>query len=166
MVKRFITANLYIVAVGAAIILGLMLLASGTGKIPGRTEFIDALLKSFWTPTVAHLIGYFLPWIETGLGAFLLLGFFPRIAAALCLPLIAGFMANNSWALINGIEKFPECARCFGIWEGFLGAISPWGAMALDIILLCLALIVLLLHQDGFLNFWPWFIRRKKERAQ
>ena len=104
--------NLYSVVVGAAILLGLTLLVSGIGKIPGQTEFIDALLKSFWTPAVAYFIGYCLPWVEASLGFFLLLGLFPRIAAALCLPLIVGFVTNNSWALINGVEKFPECAYC------------------------------------------------------
>jgi uncharacterized membrane protein YphA (DoxX/SURF4 family) len=135
---------------------------AGTGKLPGQTEFIDALLKSFWTPAIAYVVGYCLPWLEMGLGVFLLLGLFPRIAAALCLPLIAGFMANNSWALIHGIEKFPECGFCFGIWEEFLGALSPLGALVLDIVLLGLALIVVLLYQGDFLTFQPWFIRRKK----
>jgi len=155
----------YLFVVGAAIFVGLTLLVSGTGKLPGQTEFVDALLKSFWTPTVAYLIGYCLPWLEAVLGVFLLLGLFPRIAAALCLPLTAGFMANNSWALINGVEKFPECANCFGIWEEFLGAMSPLGALIFDIVLFGLALIVLLLHKEGFLTFQPWFIRRKKEKA-
>jgi uncharacterized membrane protein YphA (DoxX/SURF4 family) len=147
---------------GSAILAGLTLLVAGTGKLPGQTEFIDALLKSFWTPAIAYVVGYCLPWLEMGLGVFLLLGLFPRIAAALCLPLIAGFMANNSWALIHGIEKFPECGFCFGIWEEFLGALSPLGALVLDIVLLGLALIVVLLYQGDFLTFQPWFIRRKK----
>ena len=147
---------------GSAILAGLTLLVAGTGKLPGQTEFVDALLKSFWTPAVAYVIGYCLPWLEVGLGILLLLGLFPRIAAVLCLPLTAGFMANNSWALIHGIEKFPECGFCFGIWEEFLGALSPLGALVLDIVLLGLALIVVLLYQGDFLTFQPWFIRRKK----
>ena len=155
--------NSYFIFVGSAILLGLILLVSGTGKLPGQTEFVDALLKSFWTPSVAYFVGYCLPWVETGLGIFLLLGLFPRLAAALCLPLIAGFIANNGWALINGVEEFPECAYCFGIWEEFLGTLSPLGALVLDIVLLGLALIVLLLHQEDFFKFQPWFIRRKTE---
>jgi uncharacterized membrane protein YphA (DoxX/SURF4 family) len=150
---------------GSAILAGLTLLVAGTGKLPGQAEFVDALLKSFWTPAIAYFIGYCLPWLEMGLGVFLLLGLFPRIAAVLCLPLIAGFMANNSWALIHGIEKFPECGHCLGIWERFLGALSPLGALVIDILLLGLALIVMLLYQEDFLTFQPWFIRRKKRRA-
>jgi uncharacterized membrane protein YphA (DoxX/SURF4 family) len=153
---------LHFIVVGSAVIVGLTLLVSGSGKVPGQTEFAFALLQSFWTPQIAYFIGHCLPWVEIGLGILLFLGLFPRITAALFLPLVAGFMANNSWALTQGIEKFPKCASCFGIWEEFLGSLSPLGALILDIVLLCLALIVLLLHQESFLAFQPWFIKRKK----
>ncbi len=157
--------TLHSIAQGSAILAGLILLVSGTGKLPGQTEFFDALLKSFWTSAVAYFVGYCFPWLETGLGILLLPGLFPRIAATLCLPLIAGFMANNSWALIQGVEKFPECAFCFGIWEEFRGAISPLAALVLDIVLLGLTLIVKLLYQGDFLALHPRFITRKKRRA-
>ena len=149
------------VILGSSIFLGLTLLVSGIGKLPGQAEFIDALLQSFWTPSVAYFIGYCLPWVEIILGVLLLIGVFPRIAAGLSLPLTAGFMANNSWALSQGIEQFPQCAQCFGIWEEWLGSISPLQALCLDIVLFCLALIILLLHPRGFLTYRPWFIKRK-----
>jgi len=151
-----------LITLGPSVFLGLVLLVAGSGKLPGQTEFIDALLKSFWTPPVAYLIGYCLPWAEVILGVLLLLGVFPRIAAALCLPLIAGFIANNSWALSQGMEQFPQCGQCFGIWEELLGAISPLQALYLDIVLLCLALTILLLHPGDFLSFQPWFTKRKE----
>ena len=143
--------------------LGLTLLASGSGKVPGQTEFIDFLLQSFWTPTIAYLTGYCLPWVEIVLGSLLLLGVFTRIAAALCLPLTIGFMANNSWALSQGMTQFPTCAYCFGKWEELLGAMSPLQALCLDIVLFCLALVILLFHPSGFANFRHWFIKRKEE---
>ena len=149
------------VILGSSIFLGLVLLVAGSGKLPGQTEFIDALLKSFWTPTVAYLIGYCLPWAEVILGVLLLLGIFSRIMAALCLPLTAGFIANNSWALSQGMEQFPQCSQCFGIWEEILGAISPLQALCLDIVLFCLALVIILFHPSGFLSFQPWFTKRK-----
>jgi len=150
-----------IVILGSGLFLGLTLLVSGVGKIPGQAEFIDALLQSLWTPAVAYFIGYCLPWVEAALGVLLLIGVFPRIAAGLSLPLTAGFMANNSWALSQGIKQFPQCAFCFGIWEEWLGSISPLHALCLDVLLFCLALIILLLHPGGFLDFRPWFIKRK-----
>lgn len=146
---------------GSSLFLGLTLLVSGSGKLPGQAEFIDALLQSFWTPQVAYFIGYCLPWVEVVLGALLLFGVFPRIAAGLSLPLTAGFMANNSWALSQGIGQFPQCAQCFGIWEEWLGSISPLQALGLDVVLFCLALIILILHPAGFLTYRPWFIKRK-----
>lgn len=151
-----------LVSLGPSVLLGLILLVSGSGKVPGQTEFADTLLKSFWTPTSAYLISHCLPWAEIVLGVLLLIGVFPRIAAGLCLPLIAGFMANNSWALSQGMEQFPPCG-CFGIWEEFLGAISPLQALLLDIVLLCSALIILLFHPSGFLSFRPWFMKQKGE---
>ncbi|MFH1381471.1 MAG: hypothetical protein ABIH70_01075 [Chloroflexota bacterium] len=74
-------------------------------------------------------------------------------------------MASNSWALTHGVEKFPRCGYCFGIWEEFWGGLPPLGALILDIALLGLTLIVVLFHRDGFLKFHPWFIRRKEGRA-
>lgn len=155
-----------LVTLGPSIFLGLTLLASGSGKVPGQTEFIDALLQSFWTPTVAYLIGYCLPWAEIALGALLLLGVLPRIAAGFCLPLTIGFTANNYWALSQGVEQFPSCATCFGKWEELLGAMSPLQALCFDIVLLCLALVILLFHPSGFLDFRPWFISRKGEELE
>jgi uncharacterized membrane protein YphA (DoxX/SURF4 family) len=147
---------------GSSIFLGLALLVSGIGKIPGQTEFIDALLQSFWTPTVAYFIGYCLPWVEATLGVALVIGVFPRIVAGLCLPIIAGFMANNSWAISQG-KEFGQCG-CFGIFEGLFGAITPVQALGLDIVLFVLALIILLFHRGGFFAFRPWFIKRKGEQ--
>jgi len=153
------------VSLGASIFLGLTLLASGSGKVPGQVEFMDALFRSFWSPALAYLIGYCLPWVEIALGSFLLLGVFPRIVAALCLPLTAGFMASNCVALSQGMEQFPTCTYCFGKWEEVLGTISPLQALCFDIVLFCLALVILLFHDDELLHFRPWFIRRKEESS-
>jgi uncharacterized membrane protein YphA (DoxX/SURF4 family) len=99
-------------------------------------------------------------------GGFLLLGVFTRIAAALCLPLTIGFMASNFWAVKHGIEQFPTCAYCFGIWEELLGAMSPLQALCFDIVLFGLALVILLFHPSRFLDFRPWIIRRKREEFE
>jgi len=152
-----------LVALGPSIFLGLTLLVSGTGKVPGQTEFIDILLQSFWTPTMAYLAGYCLPWVEIALGALLLLGVFTRIAAALCLPLTIGFIANNAWAVSQGMTQFPTCGHCFGVWEELLGAMTPLQALGFDIVLFCLALVILLFHPSRFVNFRPWFIKGKTE---
>jgi len=151
----------FAVTFGSAMLLGLCFVIAGSGKLPGQAELIDALLQSFWTPGFAYFIGYCLPWAEIVLGAFLLLGVFPRLVAVLCLPIIAGFMANNAWALNRGLEQFPQCGECFGVFEKILGALSPLQAMVIDIVLLGAALVIVILYQESFWHFSPWFVKRK-----
>jgi putative oxidoreductase len=144
------------------ILLGLVLLVSGAGKLPGQAEFVDVLLGSFWTPTIAFFISHVLPWIEVILGAVLLLGVFPRIAAVLSLPLIVGFMTNNIWAISQG-KTFGSCG-CWGIFEELFGGMTPVQALGMDIALLFLALTIIILHPAPFLSFQSWFAKRKGEQ--
>ena len=144
------------------ILLGLVLLVSGAGKLPGQAEFVDVLLGSFWTPAIAFFISHVLPWIEVILGAVLLLGVFPRIAAILTLPLLAGFMANNIWAISHG-KTFGSCG-CWGVFESLFGNTTPPQALGLDIVLLFLALTIIILHPAPFLSFQSWFAKRKGEQ--
>ena len=158
----------------ASILVGLTLLIAGSGKafgfgeIPGQTmEFIgmifpDALL----TPEVAYFIGdiflqYIIPWAELSLGILLILHIWPRLVAALCLPLTLAFMANNSWMIHEGLEEYPECP-CFGIWETILGPVSPLQSLCIDIGLLALALTIIFVHPGGFLSSPPWLAKLGK----
>jgi len=150
-----------LIALGPTTFVGLTLFISGVGKIPGQTEFVDLLLKSLWTPSMAYLIGHVLPVGEIILGLFLVFGIFPRIAAGLCLPLLIGFMANNSVAMSRGVGEFPSCG-CFGVWETLFGIVTPMQAMVLDVVLLMLAVIILVFHPTGFLHFRPWLIKKWK----
>jgi len=150
-----------LIALGPTTFVGLTLFISGVGKIPGQTEFVDLLLKSLWTPTMAYLIGHVLPIGEIILGLFLVFGIFPRIAAGLCLPLLIGFMANNSVAMGRGMGEFPSCG-CFGVWETLFGIVTPMQAMVLDVVLLLLAVIILVFHPTGLLHFRPWLIKKWK----
>jgi len=150
-----------LIALGPTTFVGLTLFISGVGKIPGQTEFVDLLLKSLWTPTMAYLIGHVLPVGEIILGLLLVFGIFPRIAAGLCLPLLIGFMANNSVAMSRGMEEFPSCG-CFGVWETLFGIVTPMQAMVLDVLLLMLAVIILVFHPTGLLHFRPWLIKKWK----
>jgi len=150
-----------LIALGPTTFVGLTLFISGVGKIPGQTEFVDLLLKSLWTPTMAYLIGHVLPIGEIILGLFLVFGIFPRIAAGLCLPLLIGFMANNSVAMSRGMGEFPSCG-CFGVWETLFGIVTPMQAMVLDVVLLMLVVIILVFHPTGLLHFRPWLIKKWK----
>ena len=156
------------ISLAASILLGMTLLASGIGKwfsnLPQETEFIDNLIPVFFmTPKVALFIGYGLPWVETGLGIFLILGIWPRLWAVFCLPLISAFMANNSWMISQGIDKFPQCALCFGRLEEILGALSPLQSLCIDIGLFILALIIIFVHPGTFLSSPPWAVKLSKK---
>jgi uncharacterized membrane protein YphA (DoxX/SURF4 family) len=152
----------------ASILVGLTLLIAGSGKafgfgeMPGQTmQFIGAILPdAFLTPGVAYFIGdiffpYIIPWTELALGLLLILRVWPRLIAALCLPLTAAFMANNSWLISQGKTQFSSC-ECFGIWEKLLGTLTPIQALSVDIGLFALALVIIFIHPGGFLSSPPW----------
>jgi len=155
-----------LIALGPTTFLGLTLFISGMGKmleqtIPGQTEFADLLLKSFYTPAMAKFIAYVLPPGEIVLGLFLVFGIFPRISAALCIPLNIGFMANNILAISRGMEAFSSCG-CFGVWEKLLGSVTPAQALVYDVVMLALAVIVVRFHPTGWRHFRPWLIKKWK----
>jgi uncharacterized membrane protein YphA (DoxX/SURF4 family) len=156
-----------VISIVACLLIGLTLLFAGGGKladlgtIPGQTEFLDRFIPDFlMTPDVARFIGMvFIPWIlplaEIILGLMLVVGVWPRLAALLVLPLTLGFMANNSFMISQGLEKYPDCT-CFGIWEQWLGGLTPIQSMYYDIILFILALIILVLHPGPFFSHQVW----------
>jgi uncharacterized membrane protein YphA (DoxX/SURF4 family) len=160
-----------IVSLVASIIVGVTLIAAGTGKaigfgeVPGQTvEFIgDVLPKAFINSTTVFVIyevfiPYIFPAAEMLLGIFLLIGFVPRLAAVLSLPLTVAFMANNVWAIRGGLDKYPECA-CFGIWEELFGGLTPVQSLGYDIGLLVLAVVIILLHPGIFLSSREWLTK-------
>jgi uncharacterized membrane protein YphA (DoxX/SURF4 family) len=159
--KTFIDRYIFI----AAVIIGLVLIISGTGKIPGQTEFAWALAKTFWTPALANFISKFLPWLELCLGVMLLLGTFAKIAAILVIPLTICFTLNNVWALNHHIYKFTTCSSCFGIWENYIGHLTPIGAMLIDVFLMVLALTVIFCSSLKCFELRPWFIQSKFLKA-
>jgi len=139
-----------------AILLGATLLVAGTGKLPGQAEFAEAMIGSFYTPQMATFIRRAVPWLEIVLGIALLLGIFPRFAALICLPLVAGFITNNVWAISQGIGKFAQCGDCFGVWERIFGYLTPTGALVVDVVLFLAALTVVIFYPN-FLKFRTWF---------
>ncbi len=161
-----------IISIIACVLIGAILLIAGIGKIaefgtiPGQTDFLDKFIPDFiFTPDVARFIGlFFIPWIlpiaEIIIAAALIIGIWPRIFAIICIPLFLGFMANNSYAIANGMEKFPEC-ECFGVF----GALTPIQSMYMDIGMFILAVLIIVIHPGGFFAHQFWINRifaRKK----
>lgn len=156
-----------IITLICSLIVGLIFIVSGTGKIFGHealsaqvVDFItsvvpDVLLTPF---TVAFLynifIPYVFPWAEFILGCFLLIGFVPRLAAALCLPLIFAMVGTNVWAITKG--AYATCASCFGMWEQIFGSLNPVQSLIIDAVLLALVLVIIFLHPGRFLSSRAW----------
>ena len=150
----------YWIGVGASIILGLIFVAAGLGKLLHRAEafwLFSYPLPAFLTPTFTKVALIWLPRIELIVGLLLIIGIAAKLMSAFSLVLIAGFIANNSWLLSQG-QGYQPCG-CFGILERILqGKLSTMGALYLDISMLALVLITLFCYSGNFLTTRPWFL--------
>ncbi|PPD58199.1 DoxX family protein [Dehalogenimonas etheniformans] len=154
-----------IVVIICAVFVGATLLFAGTGKLPGQSEFAEAMMGTFYTPQLATFFSRVVPWVEIILGTMLLAGFLPRLAALGTVVLALGFIANNVWAIAQGIGKFAHCGDCFGFWERIFGYLTPAGALAVDLVLLVAALAVVLLYPDFFkLRTWAAFVKKNNRK--
>ncbi len=145
-------------AIGASIILGLIFVIAGLGKLLNQADFLTVIrADTFLTPTLAQVVAYVLPWIEIALGVFLILGISAKLAAIFSSVLIATFIANNSWLIAHGLAYKP--CGCFGPFEKvLLGELSTMESLFLDIGMLVLVSIIL--YCPGhFLTTRPWFLR-------
>ena len=165
-----------IISLAAGILIGITFIASGTGKLFGGIEtpaqvmaFInDILPEVLLVPAVIYfiydiLVPYLFPIAELVLGICLLIGFVPRLAALLNLPLLAAFMFTNIWAIMVG--GYATCASCFGMWEKIFGHLTPLQSLTTDIVLIMLALAVIFLQPGRFLSSRrpiTWLLRRQK----
>jgi len=144
------------------VLLALILLVSGIGKllagsIAGETEFFDVLMGSFWGPWMSSAISVLLPPAEVVLGVVLILRIWPRLAATLAIPLYLGFMANNGYALAQGMDKFPQCGYCFGVFEKLLGSPTPLQSFIIDVVMLLFAVAIIAFLPQRYFEFKPWF---------
>jgi uncharacterized membrane protein YphA (DoxX/SURF4 family) len=163
-----------ILSIVASVIVGLLLLIAGTGKLfgfgqmPGQTEFLDRFIPDFlFTPETAQFIGlvfipYLLPVIEIVIAVLLLAGIWPRVMALMVMYLTLGFMANNLWTIGQGVDKFPDCP-CFGIWETWTGVrFTPTQSLYIDIGLFILAAVIVFIPPVRLFSHQFWFTRQSK----
>lgn len=155
------------ICVVACIIIGAIFIFAGTGKlaglgqVPGQTEFLDRFIPDFLlTPEFARFIGLvFIPWIlpigEILIGLALIIGIWPRLMAIGIILLSLGFMANNSYMIATGLDKYPTC-ECFGVWEEWFGGLTPTQSMYIDVGLFILALLIIILLPGPFLTHQFW----------
>ena len=150
------------IGIGAGIILGLIFIISGLGKLLHQADFLEVVLNdSFVPPALAHMVAYMLPWIEFILGALLIIGISAKLMASFSSVLIAAFIAHNGWLIAQGLAD--EDCGCFGIFEKvFLGKMSTMEALYFDIGLAGLVLIILFCYPGKFLDIHPWFFRKRQ----
>lgn len=152
----------YRIGVVAAIILGLIFITSGTGKLPRQGEFLEIIF--YWQlifPFMVNFVNHWFPWVELALGILLVMGIMSKFMASFSAVLIVGFIINNLWMQSRGMGYVP--CGCFGVWERIIaGDITIEGALYMDIGMLVLVLLILLLYPRKFFDIRPWFSRNKK----
>lgn len=163
MYYRYFMRYRYRVAIGASIILGVIFIVSGLGKLLGQnTLLINILLFPRVNPGLATIASHGLPWVELILGVFLVMGICAQLAASFSFVLIAAFIYYNSWMIFIGMGYKP--CGCLGILEKlFLGTLSNLDSLYIDIGLFMLALIIYFCYSGNFFNMRPWFIKGKSK---
>ena len=71
----------YWISLGASVLLGLVFLTAGVGKLLGEGAFLLQISTLVINPAYASAIAAVLPWVEIILGLSLLTGIAPKIAA-------------------------------------------------------------------------------------
>jgi len=154
------------IGIGASIILGLIFIVAGLGKLLDQAPVFKWFFASFLsllTPVLAKIIFTWLPCIELAAGLLLVIGVATKFVTTFTLLLIIGFLVNNSWLLIQGLGDKP--CDCFGVVERISEArLSIIGSLYIDIGMLALVLITLFCYQGGFFNIYHRFLTEKKKK--
>ena len=148
--------------VGASLILGLIFVVAGLGKLLHQTEAYKLFFSpDLLTPALAKAVLIWLPRIELAIGVLLIAGFAAKLVTIFSSVLIAGFITNNVWLLVQGLGDKP--CGCFGLAERIAQArLSTLGSLYIDIAMLALVLIILFCYRRRFFNIYPWFLKRGK----
>jgi uncharacterized membrane protein YphA (DoxX/SURF4 family) len=152
------------VGVGASILLGLIFVAAGLGKLLEQAEtpeIFHTLPAPFSTPALVGAVSSWLPIVELIVGLLLITSVATKPTAAFALALIVDFIATNSWLLIQGLGDEP--CGCFGIAETVaqfrLVVIS---SLYFDGGMLGLGLLILIYYLGKFSTLRPWFLARRE----
>jgi uncharacterized membrane protein YphA (DoxX/SURF4 family) len=151
----------YWVAFGASILLAVVLLTAGVGKLMGQSAFLLTLSTWIVSENIANWVAGWLPWVELVLGACLLVGIVPQIVAGITALLVAAFAMHNGWMIAHGLGYQP--CHCLGIMDQvFGGELSTIGSLYVDIGLIILALAVYFCYPGRLSNVRPWFMGFEK----
>lgn len=154
--------------IGLGIVLGIIFITSGIGKIAEPTEFLTLLsYTSFLPPELSIIVAQWLPWVELVLGLYLLTGIATKVFSSVSCLLVISFIFHNSWIITHGLAA--EDCGCFGKIEKILEierqiTLSSQNALYMDIGMLALIVVVLLCYPGKFftLHPWWWFLTERK----
>ena len=151
------------IGIGVSIILGIIFVAAGLGKLLTDAYSYKMIFSpfppDFLSTALTYAILSWFPYVETVIGLLLIIGIMPKFMSLLSAVLIAGFITNNAWRLSRGLGYEP--CTCFGILDRIMELkLSTTGALYLDIVMLALVLIIVFCHKSSFFNIYPQFLAR------
>lgn len=161
-----IMRNKHWISIGASLILGLIFIVAGLGKLlhqPDTVRIFFIPLPYFLTQAMAKAVLNWLPVIELTIGLLLVIGIAPKLVATFSSVLIIGFITHNS-VLISRGYWFSPC-DCFGRLK-----VLPYtelfvlGSLFLDIAMLALILMILFWYRSDFFNIYPWFLAKGENK--
>jgi uncharacterized membrane protein YphA (DoxX/SURF4 family) len=152
----------YWISVGASLLLAVIFITAGIGKLVGQNAFLLSVSTSVLNQQAADFISALLPWGELLLGALLAAFIMPQIVAGVSALLIGAFIFHNSWMIANGMGYHP--CGCLGVFDKvFQGKLSTTGSLYIDIGMLVLALFIYFGYPGKLIEFRPWFLRWRKK---
>jgi uncharacterized membrane protein YphA (DoxX/SURF4 family) len=150
----------------ASVILGLIFLIAGLGKLPVQTDAYTILLILPRSSVLLFLSDYVhivFPVMEIVLGLLLLLGIAARVMALGSAMLVGAFIFNNLWLMGKGLAQ--ESCHCFGgSLNWLLGVVSVKDALYIDGAMLALVFLILAQYPAKWLTLRPWFIASQRRR--
>ncbi|MEW6668107.1 MAG: MauE/DoxX family redox-associated membrane protein [Thermodesulfobacteriota bacterium] len=145
----------------ASLVLGLIFLVAGLGKLPVQTDAYTILLTLPRSPVLVFLSDYVhivFPVLEIALGLLLILGIAARAVAVGSAALVAAFIFNNLWLI--GKELATDPCYCFGgSLNWLLGVISVKEALYIDVAMLGLICLIVTRYPGRWFGLKPWFLR-------
>lgn len=146
-------SNPYLVLV-LRLLLGGVLMFAGITKLPLHSEFI-VVVKSYQLLPELLAVAYalLLPWAEFLLGVYLVLGILVKPSAFLSGLVGISLMVGNMSAIFSGKSY---CGSCFGE----LLTLDIFLALAIDVLMVVVAIVLLMAGSEGALSFDGWFGRR------
>ncbi len=152
------------VGAGNRILLGLIFMAAGLGKIfitqADPTKVLFNPFPDFMASTFNTAIFTWLPRIELVIGALLIVGILVKPMLILSGTLSLAFIINNSYLLTRGLGYEP--CSCFGILDRWLKAeLSTTGSLVFDIVMMGMAFIILFWSKPGHFSI---HLRQPKHR--